>query len=222
MQKRGVAALAALGLLLGGCGLSEAWEDFAGRRDETPLERVLAGADDTPGNQSLLYTAMAEAEAAAQSADRALGLADNVDEVKSAIGEVLYAIAPEAAPERRVMQTGILPSRAGKGYGVRRAVDEMAEALRAVARQGPAGEPAALALICVENTRARTDQVIELTRRALAITEPVALVALLPELEALTDRLNDGHDADENGEISFETGECGLQQAAEALQAIGA
>lgn len=220
MTTRRLAALGALQLLLGGCGLGDAWQGLSWP-EERPLQRVLGSAEETPGHQGLLYTAMAEAEAAARGADRALAAADNAAEVRSALGDVLYALDPDAAPDWRAKETGLVPGWVGKGYGLRRAAGEMAQDLRGVAAgQEPASEAAGLALICVENTMRRADQLAELTSRALATGQAPALVALLPEIDALTRRLSAGSDADNDGEIAFTEQECGLMQAARALSAV--
>lgn len=212
MGKRNLCGFAGL-LLLCGCGLSERLDDFAWRQDEAPLERVLVGADDTPGNQSLLYTAFREAEAAEQSALRARLAARDPTEAAQEVGEVIYAIDPSRAPDWETMSTGIVPGWAGQGYGVLRAAQEMEQALRLAASDEPAGDDgvAGRARLCVENTIRRSEQILDLAERALEqgqnISEP-----LLQQIDALARELNQGGATAGDGEPTADRG-CGLQGA---------
>ena len=74
---------------------------------------------------------------AGQNADlaRAAGV---LEEVKTRVGEVLYAIDPELAPEWSAKSTGIVEVWAGSGYGLRRAVREMIGEIR---RRSSAARP---------------------------------------------------------------------------------
>ena len=65
-------------------------------RGELPL--VLFSAPETPAKQGLLYTAMFESEVATQYSGRAAAN-DDPDDVRSALGEVLYAVDPAEAPD---------------------------------------------------------------------------------------------------------------------------
>ncbi len=135
------------------------------------LPEVLWSAADTPANQGLLYTAMAESEVASQYAGRALARRDDPSQVRSAIGDVLYAIDPEQAPPWEAKSAGFVAGWAGLGYGVKRAVGGMAEQLHdqssassaspALAEYGPQ------AARCADNTLGRADQVAALGRQAL-------------------------------------------------------
>lgn len=221
MRRGNLAGASALVLLVSGCGLSERLDDFAWRKDEGPLERVVVGADDTPGNQSLLYTAIWEAEAAEQSAMRARFAADNPAEVKQSVGEVVYAIDPAAAPNWDVMGTGIIPGWSGKGYGVQRAVRTMAQELRQVAElESETGRAASEALVCVENTLRRAELVLDLGQRLLASDATIAEGAL-EEIETLTKELNEGAAASGGQDVTPASLEgCGLQQISRILGPI--
>lgn len=214
-------------LWLAGCGLGEgvgSWRDAFGlvTDDEfTTLETVLVSAEDTPGSQSLLYTAMVEAEAANQSASRAVASGDEPAALASAIGEVIYAIEPEAAPEWDTKTAGLVPGWSGRGYGLIEASGRIADGLRRVqAEGGPAGEAAAAALVCVENTTGSARDALALAQSILAGVDGEEQAALLPQLERLTRAQLAGVDADGDGEIALEAGECGLQQAESVLQPL--
>lgn len=205
----------ALVLLVGGCGLGERLDGWAWSEQEAPLDRVLVGTRDTPGNQSLLYTAMWEAEAAQQSAARARFSAGDQAEMRQAVGEVVYAIDPAQAPGWDAMGTGIIPAWTGKGYGVQRAVGEMAAELRqAAGAEGDAGQAAGQALVCAENTLQWVQQILDLSQRELA-SDAIA-EGSLEEIQSLTRQLNGGEAAASEG-IGASEEDCGLQEIARIL-----
>jgi len=199
------AGLAACLLVLGGCAPGDLGARFGFGGDRASLQRILATAEDTPGNQGLLYAAMTDAEAAAQSAGHAVVSAGNPAEVRTALGEVIYAVAPKAAPDWRAKRAGLVPGWAAKGYGVRRATRQMAAELRALDGDGPAQ-----ALVCAENTLERAARLLALARRALA-ADDTGQTDLLTQIEDLALALNRGRDVDGDGAIAVEPGECGLQ-----------
>ena len=182
------------------------------------LPAVLFAAEDTPANQGLLYTAMYEAEVAAQYAGRAAAAGDPVL-ARSALGEVLYAIDPEVAPPWEAKAVGIVPGWAGGGYGVRRAATNLAAAIESEAAAGepsPAlAEHAPLVLTCAENTLDRAERVVALSREALdgAITEP-----LLEAIRDVATELNQGASA----ALEADDPACGLEEAELYLDVVDA
>jgi len=219
MEGRILCGLAALALLLGGCGWSRDLGDLAWREEEPPLQRVLVAADDTPGNQSLLYTAIREAEAAEQSAIRARLAADDPAEARQALGEVLYAIDPSAAPGWTAMATGIVPGWSGSGYGVLRAATQMRQELSlAEGEPEEAGTAAGLALVCAEKTIRRSEQILALGRRVMEGGGTMA-ASTLAEIEALARDLNLG---DRTAvDVAAASGrDCGLEGVVRILQGL--
>jgi hypothetical protein len=178
------------------------------------LPQVLWSAPDTPAKQGLLYTAMSESEVAAQYAGRAAAAADP-DDVRSALGEVLYAIDPGAAPPWGAKSTGIVSGWAGGGYGARRAADEMAAAIRgAGASDGSAalGEVGPQAAACADNTVRRADQIATLSREALEA--PGGQAELVRQIHAVALQLHQGSEA------GADSGTCGLRQAKRDLDRL--
>jgi hypothetical protein len=184
--------------------------DYAGE-----LPAVLFAAEDTPANQGLLYTAMYEAEVAAQYAGRAAAAGDPVL-ARSALGEALYAIDPDMAPPWEAKAAGIVPGWAGAGYGVRRAATNLA----AVVRSAAAGEPspalaeyAPLVLTCAENTLERAERVAGLSREVLdgAMSEPQ-----LAEIRDVATELNQGASA----ALEADDPACGLEEAERYLDFV--
>ncbi len=185
---------------------------------EGELPLILWSAPDTPANQGLLYTAMAESEVASQYAGRALARRDDPGQVRSAIGEVLYAIDPEQAPPWEAKSAGIVAGWAGRGYGVKRTVGGMAERLRDKSR-APSASPALAeygpqAAGCADNTLGRADQVAVLGQQALGGAPGAEMESLLEQLEGLANELNRGVGATHEQE-------CGLEQAKRYLDQVG-
>ncbi len=179
-------------------------------RGELPL--VLFSAPETPAKQGLLYTAMSESEVAAQYSGRAAAKEDPND-VRNALGEVLYAIDPADAPAWDAKSAGIVSGWAGGGYGVRRAAGEMAGAIRN-AGDGSAAlrEAGPVAAACADNTLHRADQIATLSHQALDAGggEP----ALLQQIHDLALQLHAGSDH------GTEPATCGLQQAKRELDRL--
>ena len=186
---------------------------------EGPLPEVLWSADDTPAYQPLLYTAMAEAEVAAQYAGRALA-AEDPARARGALGEVLYAIEPGAAPAWDAKSAGIVRGWAGKGYGLRRAAAEMAGRIRAAAGgEGAAGfaDGALPAARCADNTLERADRIVLLSREAFGAAANRSQ-ALLQQIQAVANQLNQGAAASADPDVVDP--ECGLQQARRYLDRL--
>lgn len=223
-----VMILSACALALAGCGLGEAvgsWRDAAFglvTDDEFgTLEHILDSAEDTPGKQGLLYTAMVDAEAASQSASRAVVFSDQPAVAASALGNVVYAIEPAAAPDWDTMASGLVPGWNGTGYGLIRASEEMTAILRGLDANEDGTASAGDASICVQNTSERAREASSLAQSILVDVEALDRATLLPQLERLARGLLSGLDTDGDGEVEVAEGECGLQQAATALDAIG-
>lgn len=171
--------------LLAGCapGL------FGGGKVSDPaLERILRSDRDVPARQGLLFMAMQDAEVARQSAGFAV-VADHPVEAKAQIDNVLYAIDPSFPPSRTVTSSGVAPFWPGTGFGLQRAVQDIAEQMAAVRRRHDGREAvvqqAELVTSCAEETLARTDRVVSLGQQAIAAS-PEELDPLLAEIDRLT------------------------------------
>jgi hypothetical protein len=210
-------------LLLAGCAhdpLAEA-EIYPGlvevEAPEGELKPVLFSADEAPAHQSLLYVAMYEAAVAGQNAGLAQAAA-SLEEVKTRVGEVLYAIDPELAPAWPAKTTGVVQPWDGTGYGLRRAVRRMIDEIRAVLEEGTASAALRMygprAIRCAENTLERADQAVALAQSVLVAGLDTELEPILRDLEAVATALNEGVPSpDDEG--------CGLQQAYLYLSRIG-
>jgi hypothetical protein len=220
MLGRGVTAVCLL--LLAGCAqdpLAEA-NLYPGLVEvaapEGVLTPVLFSAADTPARQGFLYVAMYEAAVAGQNAGLARAAA-RLEEAKTRVGEVLYAIDPELAPAWPAKTTGIVQLWAGSGYGLRRAARRMIEEIRA-ALEADASSALRMygprAIRCTENTLERAERVDALGQRALTAGRDTELEPVLRELEEVAIALNLGvpSPGDEG---------CGLEQVHRYLRQIG-
>ena len=218
MRRGTCAGLVAAMLALAGCAPGDLDGRLGFGDDAPPLQRILVTSEHTPAYQGLLFVAIKDAEAAAQSAGRAVATADNLAEVRSSLGEVVYAVAPEAAPDWRAKRAGIIPGWAATGYGVRRSVREMADELRAL--QGGFGDAPAQALVCAQNTLRWSEQLLDLVGRAPEVEGTDQLRRLLLQIADLARALNEGRDVDDDDAIAVEQGECGLQVVEALLEGV--
>ena len=184
------------------------------------LPEVMFSDSRAPDKQGLLYTAMVEAEVAAQYAGRALA-AEEPTLARSALGEVVYAIDPAAAPDWEAKSAGIVSGWAGTGYGLQRAATDMAEQIRDAADEFDAsaalkdhGLPAAR---CADNTAERAGRLLVLSREALGATA-IQTQALLRQIQDLADQLSQGTGGAPEGDAADP--DCGLQHAVRYLDRL--
>jgi ElaB/YqjD/DUF883 family membrane-anchored ribosome-binding protein len=183
-----------------------------------PLPEVLFSAADTPAKQGLLYTAMVDAEVASQYAGRAVAAEDPMT-ARSALGEVVFALDPSAAPDWEAKSAGFARGWAGTGYGLQRSAADIADQIHDATDDGsPAltqyGVPAAR---CADNTRERADRLLQLSRQALDATTTQSQ-AQLQQIQELADQLNRGPAG-----AAAPTGadpDCGLEQARRYLERL--
>ena len=204
--------LATLGLLAGctSTDYADGWSYIgwgpASPRADMPLAPVLFSFDEAPGLQGLLYTAMVEAEVAHQYATHALANQDDAERVRGSIGEILYALSPELAPDWSAKETGIVPMWAGAGFGLLRALDDAREEIAGAGGRVAESELTPAILECLDDTERRAAQLATLVRPVLEGTsEPSG--AMLEQTLALAQALNQG------GEVGGAGGGCGLAQA---------
>lgn len=170
------------------------------------LAHVTSTFQDAPGRQGLLATAFAEAKIAAQHAALAAKASDNLDAMKLHAGHVLHAVDP--GTER----TG-----PGLGFGVRRAAAGVAEHIQLAAKVPTASRNvltfASHVLASGNNTVKRADEIIALVRRIRAAATAAEAAPDVARLNTLAQQLTAGLDVNKDGQIGWQTGEGGLEQA---------
>lgn len=177
----------------------------------THIGHVLNGFSDTPALQGLLPAAMAEARIAAQHATLATRQADNLNYMKTHVLHVIHALDPS------VIATG-----PGLGYGVKKAAAGVVTHIE-LAAAAPGASPNMVAhaqhvVIAVRNTIARADQMLALAQKVQTAASAAAAAALLSQIVSLSDQLIAGADANNDGRITYDVGEGGLQHADEHVR----
>ena len=198
---------------LQGCSTG-AWQSpRQGNAAHTHIGHVADGWRDTPDNQGLLPTAIAEAKIAAQHAALAAKDPSNLDAMKRHTGHVLNAVDPEA------MANG-----PGLGYGVKRAAAGAATHIELAAKSdGASGGVTTHSnhiATSARNTVARADEIIALAGKIQMASSASAAAPLVAELNTLAEQLITGVDANGDGRTGWQEGEGGLQQAEAAPEPV--
>jgi hypothetical protein len=170
------------------------------------LGHLMTNWRDTPQSVGLLTAAISDANVAAIHAKLALAAADNLAEMKLHAGHVVHALDP-----------GIEPRGPASGYGVKRAATGALQHLD-LAVQGE-GSTANIKTHAT-HVSASLNDVLQWTDRAVAIAQQIRssestsdAARLVAELVALTTAITDGRDANDDGQVDWQSGEGGLQQA---------
>jgi hypothetical protein len=184
----------------------------AGAQEATLDQRlavVRTAAAGTPEGRGLLPTALAEARVAVVEARRAAEAADLATQQAHARG-VIHAIDP-----------GRVGAGPGLGYGLRRAVAEIAAQL-APAAGADAPDVATLlprALAAAAQVQTWSDALIAAAERILAARQAPG-TAEREALARLAAQLTTGVDADGDGQVTFAPGEAGLRHLGLSLRAL--
>jgi hypothetical protein len=173
-------------------------------RPSGPLVRVLDTDSDTPAKQGLLYTAMRDAEIASTYSGRPIARQDEPGEPAEALADVVYAIAPAEAPPWDAVPWdaeswhgagyGFVAGWGSHGYGLQRALNDMADEIATASEQDPAALQAygQHALACIENTEDRAAQVLALSEPVLSRAGGSASEATFAQIKEVAEALNRG------------------------------
>src|SRR5262245_16001946 len=170
------------------------------------LGHVMTNWRDTPQNVGFLTAAISDANVGAVHAKLALQATDDLAAMKLHAGHVLHALDPS-----------IEPRGPASGYGVKKAATGALQHLD-FAVQGE-GTTANIKMHAT-HVSASLNNVLQWTERAVAVAQQIrsadsaaAAAALLNELVSLTTAITDGKDANNDGQVGWQSGEGGLQQA---------
>jgi hypothetical protein len=175
----------------------------------THIGHIMNSFNDTPNMAGLLRVAQAEAGVAAQHAGLGARTPDDLAMMKTHAGHVLHALDP----------TTVTLTAPGAGYGVKKAAAGVASHIELAA--GVDGASANVKTHAVHiataarSTIKKTDQIIELAKKLQAATTAAEASMLFNQIVPLTQQLSAGFDANNDGRITWEDGEGGLQQAEE-------
>lgn len=170
------------------------------------IGHVVLAFGDTPMGRGLLPTAIAEANTAAQHAQLAGRQPTNLDYMKTHAAHVLHALDPS-----------LVPMGPGLGYGVKKAAAAVAAHIElAAGAQGATPNivtHSAHIATSARNTVARADQLIALAQKVQASNSAAEAASLVNQMASLASQLVAGADANNDGRITWEQHEGGLQQA---------
>ncbi len=168
------------------------------------IGHVTTAFSQTPGEEGLLPTAIAEVEVAIQHAGLAAADPADLDAMIRHISHVLHAVA---APEGS--------GGPGRGFGARRAAEGIAQHLELAAASDGASAAvqtqAAFGVVAARSMAQRADEIVVLTARIEAAGTPTQAALLVQELQVSAGHLMTGVDESGDGRI-YQAGEGGLDQ----------
>lgn len=183
-------------------GVASAQQDMV----KTHLGHVTTAFNGTPNGQGLLPTAMAEAKIAAQHAALAMKSEGNLDGMKLHAGHVIHAVDPTVEMKGP-----------GLNYGVKRAAQGVAQHIELAAKS-----PGASKNVMTHSNHVATsagnvvkwsDEIISVAKEIRSATDAKVAAGHVKHLNMLAQQLTSGLDADKNGQVGWQAGEGGLQQA---------
>ena len=178
--------------LLAGCAPGLIGGD---RRSDPSLDRILVSDSNVPARQGLLFMAMQDAEVAVQNARYAV-VADQPAAAKNRINNMLHAIDPSFPGTPTVTASGIAAFWPGTGFGLRRAVEGIADQARSVGSRHSGREQvtaqAGQVTACAEGMLGRIDRTVSLGQQARAAGGAAEMAPLLAEIDRLTRTVLEG------------------------------
>lgn len=177
------------------------------------IGHVMDSFGNTPNQQGLLPTAMAEAKIAGQHAGLAAKAPDDLAAMQLHTGHVLHAVDPS-----------VEANGPGQGYGVKRAAQGVAQHIGLAAKTEGASANikthSTHVTASAENVVAWCDEIVALGQKIKAATTAAAAAPMVAELNTLAQRLTTGVDANGDGQVSWQKGEGGLQQAQQHMELL--
>jgi predicted lipoprotein with Yx(FWY)xxD motif len=177
------------------------------------LAHVTTTFPDAPNRQGLIAAGLAEARIAAQHAALAAKAGANLDAIKLHAGHVLHAVDPASEP-----------SGPGLGFGVRRAASGLVEHIQLASKVPSVSNNvltyAARVLVSGTNTIRRCDEIAALVRQIKAASAAADAAPDVARLNTLAQQLASGADINKDGEVGWQTGEGGLEQAQAQIQVM--
>lgn len=173
---------------------------------KTHIGHVTTAFNGTPNGQGLLATAMAEAKIAAQHAALAMKAEGNLDAMKLHAGHVVHAVDPSVEMKGP-----------GLNYGVKRAAQGVAQHIQLAAKAPGASKNVMThsnhVATAAGNVVKWSDETVAAAKEVRSATDAKVAAEHVAHMNMLAQQLASGLDADKNGQIGWQAGEGGLQQA---------
>lgn len=187
------------------------------------IGHVMTSWKDTPEMKGFLPTAIADAQVALEQVERA-DLEGRINDFVLYGGYVLNALDPGPETQAllktayaRLPTTYLKIEVPGSGYGIKRAVAGALQHVQLAAKSEGASDNvkthAAHVTASLENVAKWTDEAIATTRKLLQAKAVGDGQTLVDELTYLTEQIATGVDANNDGQVGWQTGEGGLRQA---------
>jgi hypothetical protein len=188
--------------VLAGGGAAVSAQDMV----KTHIGHVTTSFQGTPKEQGLLATALAEAKIAAQHAALAMKSEGNLDGMKLHAGHVIHAVDPTVEMKGP-----------GMNYGVKRAAAGVAQHIQLAAKATGASKNVMTHSMHVATSAGNvvkwSDEIVSVAKEIRSATDAKVAAGHVAHLNMLAQQLTSGVDADKNGQIGWQAGEGGLQQA---------
>jgi len=176
------------------------------------LDHVVQGWAETPGGVALLAILEQEAKVAQDHAGYAVTDLQDYENIRLHTRHVRHAIAPEKE------SSGQGP---GKGYGVIRAAKDIVKHMDLVRGTDDAPDPvkthAEHVIASAGNIVTWGNQILDKAGQVTGGASPVSQAFFAEQIAELTGWILNGHDADNDGTVSWAEGEGGLAQIKEHL-----
>jgi hypothetical protein len=206
-----------------GSGLPSARQAVPANAAHAHIGHVMTSWKDTPEMKGFLPTAIADAQVAIEQVEHA-DLEGRINDFILYGGYVLNALDPGAETQAllktayaRLPTTYLKIEIPGSGYGIKRAVAGALQHVQLAAKSEGASDNvkthATHVIASLENVAKWTDEAIATTRKLLLAKSVGDGQALIDELTYLTEQIAKGLDANNDGQIGWQTGEGGLPQA---------
>jgi hypothetical protein len=178
-----------------------------GNPSDPNLDRVLLSDSSVPARQGLLYMAMQDAEVAIENAGWAMA-ADQPNEAKDRIYDVLHTMDPEFPATPIATSYGLAGFWPGTGYGLHRSAQGIADQMRTFGSRRGSGEAGAdqagQVVACSEETLARADRVVSLGQQAIDAGTADQIDPLVAEMSRETHIIMEAPAAQEANACSLE------------------
>lgn len=171
----------------------------------THLEHVTKSWKDTPGKVGLVQILEQEADVAAQHARFAASDTSDLGNMKLHVPHVMHAIDPDT-----------VDGGPGKGYGVLKAAKGVAAhmgfARKSEGATGALKTHSQHVIASAQSIVNWSQEIVSLARGVQDADSASGAADKVKRIQALTDRILNGHDANGDGSVSWQTGEGGLKQ----------